>query len=245
MVRTVGVIRVGNGDRVLFMCQIGPIFPTFHIHTFVVPIIFWGRGGRIWFLCVAWKAATRVEFWKAGLNWAMAVLGRTKADIMRWEAAGAWRRTEGRMREAIAAVVGVQVQEGQLNVAAGNVAMMPSTSEVDVASLSQSALTHWQKSRAAARNARRRNFTIAWESSRSSQLLNPPHPPSSPAQRADAMASRQLALNFQRSLRSRAAINSVKSAKQSPLTRGLATPVSYGSKTESTTLSNGFTVWTA
>ena len=90
MVRTVGVIRVGNGDRVLFMCQIGPIFPGFHIHTFVVPIIFWGRGGRIWFLCVAWKAATRVEFWKAGLNWAMAVLGRTKADIMRWEAAGAW-----------------------------------------------------------------------------------------------------------------------------------------------------------
>lgn len=57
------------------------------------------------------------------------------------------------------------------------------------------------------------------------------------------MASRQLALNFQRSLRSRAAINSVKSAKASPLTRGLATPVTYGSKTESTTLSNGFTVW--
>lgn len=61
-------------------------------------------------------------------------------------------------------------------------------------------------------------------------------------QRADAMASRQLALNFQRSLRSRAAINSVKASKASPLTRGLATPVSYGSKTESTTLSNGFTV---
>ena len=55
------------------------------------------------------------------------------------------------------------------------------------------------------------------------------------------MASRQLALNLQRSLRSRAAINSVKASK-SPLTRGLATPVSYGSKTESTTLSNGFTV---
>ena len=58
------------------------------------------------------------------------------------------------------------------------------------------------------------------------------------------MASRQLALNFQRSLRSRAAINSVKASKASPLTRGLATPVSYGSKTESTTLSNGFTIAT-
>jgi len=57
------------------------------------------------------------------------------------------------------------------------------------------------------------------------------------------MASRQLALNLQRSLRSRAAINSVKASK-SPLTRGLATPVSYGSKTESTTLSNGFTIAT-
>lgn len=68
-------------------------------------MIFCGSGGRIWFLCVAWKAATRVEFWKAGLNWAMAVLGRTKADMMRCEAAGAWRRTEGRMRDAIAVVV--------------------------------------------------------------------------------------------------------------------------------------------
>ncbi|KAJ4407744.1 Mitochondrial-processing peptidase subunit beta [Didymella pomorum] len=58
------------------------------------------------------------------------------------------------------------------------------------------------------------------------------------------MASRQLALNFQRSLRSRAAINSVKAQKASPLTRGLATPVTYGSKTESTTLSNGFTIAT-
>ena len=58
------------------------------------------------------------------------------------------------------------------------------------------------------------------------------------------MASRQLALNFQRSWRSRAAINRVKASKASPLTRGLATPVSYGSKTESTTLSNGFTIAT-
>jgi processing peptidase subunit beta len=56
------------------------------------------------------------------------------------------------------------------------------------------------------------------------------------------MASRRLALNLQQSLRSKAAINAVKNSKASPLTRGLATPVTYGSKTESTTLSNGFTV---
>jgi processing peptidase subunit beta len=59
------------------------------------------------------------------------------------------------------------------------------------------------------------------------------------------MASRRLALNLQQGIRSRAAINAVKNSKQSPLTRGLATPVVYGAKTESTTLSNGFTVrWT-
>ena len=52
------------------------------------------------------------------------------------------------------------------------------------------------------------------------------------------MASRRLAFNLQQSLRSRAALRSVQ-----PLTRGLATPVNHGSKTESTTLSNGFTVW--
>lgn len=55
------------------------------------------------------------------------------------------------------------------------------------------------------------------------------------------MASRRLALNLQQHLRSRAAINAVKT-KNSPLTRGLATPVTFGSQTESTTLSNGFTV---
>lgn len=54
------------------------------------------------------------------------------------------------------------------------------------------------------------------------------------------MAARNLALNLQRSLRSRAAINAVRS----PVTRGLATPVSHGSRTESTTLSNGFTIAT-
>jgi processing peptidase subunit beta len=55
------------------------------------------------------------------------------------------------------------------------------------------------------------------------------------------MASRRLALNLQQHLRSRAAINAVKT-KNSPLIRGLATPVTFGSQTESTTLSNGFTV---
>jgi processing peptidase subunit beta len=56
------------------------------------------------------------------------------------------------------------------------------------------------------------------------------------------MASRRLALSLQQGMRSRAAINAVTSARKSPLTRGLASPVAYGSKTESTTLSNGFTV---
>jgi processing peptidase subunit beta len=56
------------------------------------------------------------------------------------------------------------------------------------------------------------------------------------------MASRRLALNLQQSMRSRSAINAVKSSRASPLTRGLATPVAYGAKTESTTLRNGFTV---
>jgi hypothetical protein len=56
------------------------------------------------------------------------------------------------------------------------------------------------------------------------------------------MASRRLALSLQQGMRSRAAINAIKSQRPSALTRGLASPVSYGSKTESTTLSNGFTV---
>ncbi|KAF1943550.1 hypothetical protein EJ02DRAFT_400272 [Clathrospora elynae] len=58
------------------------------------------------------------------------------------------------------------------------------------------------------------------------------------------MASRRLALNLQQSMRSRAAIHAVKSSRASPLARGLATPVSYGAKTESTTLGNGFTIAT-
>ncbi|KAL0264538.1 Mitochondrial-processing peptidase subunit beta [Diplodia seriata] len=54
------------------------------------------------------------------------------------------------------------------------------------------------------------------------------------------MASRRLAFNLQQAMRSRAALSSVRS----PLTRGMATPLSYGAKTESTTLSNGFTIAT-
>ncbi|KAF2017589.1 mitochondrial-processing peptidase-like protein subunit beta [Aaosphaeria arxii CBS 175.79] len=58
------------------------------------------------------------------------------------------------------------------------------------------------------------------------------------------MASRRLALNLQQAARSKSAINAIKTKSLSPLTRGLATPVTYGSKTESTTLSNGFTIAT-
>jgi len=53
------------------------------------------------------------------------------------------------------------------------------------------------------------------------------------------MASRRLALNLRHAVRTRSALNSIRS----PLTRGLATPVSHGANTESTTLSNGFTVY--
>ncbi|KAA6415286.1 MAG: peptidase subunit beta [Lasallia pustulata] len=53
------------------------------------------------------------------------------------------------------------------------------------------------------------------------------------------MASRRLALSLNQALRSRAAINAVRA----PI-RGLATPVGHGSKTESTTLSNGLTIAT-
>jgi hypothetical protein len=55
------------------------------------------------------------------------------------------------------------------------------------------------------------------------------------------MASRRLALNLTKGLRSRAALNAV-----APLRRGFATPVvKNGVKTESTTLSNGLTVGNA
>ena len=60
---------------------------------------------------------------------------------------------------------------------------------------------------------------------------------------ASTMASRRLALNLQHATRSRTAINAIKNGSLSRF-RGLATPVSHGSKTESTTLSNGFTIAT-
>lgn len=54
------------------------------------------------------------------------------------------------------------------------------------------------------------------------------------------MASRALALSLRQAARSRTALKSL-----SPLVqRGFATPVSHGAKTESTTLSNGFTIAT-
>jgi hypothetical protein len=67
------------------------------------------------------------------------------------------------------------------------------------------------------------------------------HPPTHPILLIStaAMASRRLALNLQQGMRSRAGLT--RSAVQ-PLKRTFATPTSHGSKTESTTLSNGFTV---
>jgi len=53
-----------------------------------------------------------------------------------------------------------------------------------------------------------------------------------------AMASQRLALSLKQGLRTRAALRSI----QPSITRSFATPVSHGSKTECTTLSNGFTV---
>jgi processing peptidase subunit beta len=57
-----------------------------------------------------------------------------------------------------------------------------------------------------------------------------------------AMASRRLALSMQQGLRAKQAIRAIKPNANMGLTRSLATPVSHGSTTESTTLSNGFTV---
>lgn len=51
------------------------------------------------------------------------------------------------------------------------------------------------------------------------------------------MASRRLALNLNQALRSRAALKSIQ-----PVKRGFASPVALPSTTQSTTLSNGFTV---
>ncbi|KJX98808.1 mitochondrial-processing peptidase subunit beta like protein [Zymoseptoria brevis] len=55
------------------------------------------------------------------------------------------------------------------------------------------------------------------------------------------MASRRLALNLQQGLRAQRAINAV---RPNITRRALATPVSHASTTESTTLSNGFTIAT-
>ena len=57
-----------------------------------------------------------------------------------------------------------------------------------------------------------------------------------------AMASRSLALRLNQGLRAQRAIQSIKSKSKPGLVRSLATPVNYGQQTESTTLSNGFTV---
>lgn len=51
------------------------------------------------------------------------------------------------------------------------------------------------------------------------------------------MASRRLALNLNQALRTRAALKSIQ-----PVKRGFASPVALPSTTQSTTLSNGFTV---
>lgn len=104
VVGAVGVVGVGDGDGLLAALSDQSACVGAPGITFAVPMIFWGSGGRIWLRWVAWKAAMRVDCCTAGLNAAMAV-GRTKADMRRWEAAGAWRRTEGGMREAIAAGV--------------------------------------------------------------------------------------------------------------------------------------------
>lgn len=59
------------------------------------------------------------------------------------------------------------------------------------------------------------------------------------------MASRRIAASLHQGLRAQKAINAVRSPRYQPgLTRSLATPVSHGSTTESTTLSNGFTIAT-
>lgn len=55
------------------------------------------------------------------------------------------------------------------------------------------------------------------------------------------MASKRLAMTLHQGLRSQRALRSLKPQGHN-LTRSLATPVSHGSTTESTTLSNGFTV---
>ncbi|GAB7366126.1 hypothetical protein MBLNU230_g7688t1 [Neophaeotheca triangularis] len=58
------------------------------------------------------------------------------------------------------------------------------------------------------------------------------------------MASKRLAMTLHQGLRSQRALRSLKPQGTTNLTRSLATPVSHGSTTQSTTLSNGFTIAT-
>lgn len=71
-----------------------------------------------------------------------------------------------------------------------------------------------------------------------------PFPSVPPHTAAIVMASRSLAARLNQGMRAQRAIRSVKHQQQQKpgLVRSLATPVSHGSTTESTTLSNGFTV---
>ncbi|KAL4909668.1 hypothetical protein BDW74DRAFT_165099 [Aspergillus multicolor] len=66
-----------------------------------------------------------------------------------------------------------------------------------------------------------------------------PPPLSTPTFYLLTMASRRLAYNFNQALRSRAALKSIQ-----PVKRGFASPVALPSTTQSTTLSNGFTIAT-
>lgn len=65
----------------------------------------------------------------------------------------------------------------------------------------------------------------------------PPPSLSTPTFHPVTMASRRLAFNLNQALRSRAALKSIQ-----PVKRGFASPVALPSTTQSTTLSNGFTV---
>ena len=78
-------------------------------------------------------------------------------------------------------------------------------------------------------------------SGRLHQLFSPslPCPPSLHPLKSFIMASRRLALNLNQALRTRAALKSIQ-----PVKRGFASPV-LPSTTQSTTLSNGFTVCSA
>lgn len=87
------------------------------------------------------------------------------------------------------------------------------------------------------------DWLTSWANNLTSELqpqgqlqLFSPSPPSHPSY-VSAMASRRLALNLNQALRSRAALKSIQ-----PVKRGFASPVALPSTTQSTTLSNGFTV---